>query len=1258
MVLVQSSEQGVRFTYSPGAMSLQDAGDGRTRVTFEHADNTAEPGQFDLPSRTVRVGVPQTGQVRVRQSTGNVTRLDRTASALVTVISFERGRLEPSDTAARATPSEWVEVTGRGEVRGVRYIELTLHPARFVRDGGLEVTDRIEVSVEFTEPPRDSRNGDRLVAAVLLNGAHAQSWSLDPGNSSTASVFERSPNWLRIAVDSTGIYILTREDLARAGVPVAGLDPRTLSLYAVPGHVPNSVEPETLSEVPIFVTGEEDGRFDRNDRIIFYAQGADYWQPGCSLYTKNLYTQRSRCWLSWGGGPGRRMQRGLAPDTAGTRPVRQARWVVRRERDTDCPARSGLLWTWTYLYKPPGQAEATFETELDLPSPVRVRSIRGRVMSLTGDNRLSVRFNRREVASLTFGVSPASTPFDFRIDSALVCGSRRNTLALGLLGDGTRSAYVDYFDIEYERRLSLEGGRLDFLQDDTGRFRFVVADAPAEAWILDVTRPGEPRLVEDFSADGEQVTFSWRVPRPARFAACTERGLRRPTELKLRRPGRLSAPLAQADYWIITPEEYLGAAERLAEYRTGHIAGVRNARAAVALLEDVYDDYALGMSEPVAVKRFLADKRPQYALLVGDATCDYRGLLSSPRAPGVPPYETGYGLDAETYDRSALAYDAWYADFEGDGGSPDVMLGRVTARSGEELRRFVDKVIAYENEPTGQWANRYLLIADDEFFGVADPNNQRSWDPIRFGHIGTCEYLAALPDNLLQLVKVYLTEYPFAGVKNKPEAHAAVMRELDAGGLVLVFIGHGSGFDLTHESVLNIANVPALANVGRNPFCYFGSCSVGRFDDTQFECIAEELVRIPAGAIASVAATKATTSGSNQVFARNLLTPLFTLPDSTMGYAFFQAWPTDRIYHFFGDPATKLRLPARSGQSLSFEPDTVRPGRRFAARGIVEEPVGRFEWTLFGPRRLRTYRSFLGEANYELPGLELARGTGRVDNGQVEVAGTFPAGAPLDTQFVANGWYAPVTRSVRLRALVSGPGVDLGVMRDTITFSTEPWLAADSAGPQVTFWLDGRQVRDGDVVPGEAELEVRCADSAGVAIVPVTGIAPEAWTNDRRGAVDVSRRLVFEEGSTNRARFALPVRLDGPLDSVFAAVSDNLQNRTVASVRLEPQLSGVLRIESALVYPNPVSGPTAFTFTLTRAATVRVRVYTLAGRLVRDFGTRFAGFGYNEVAWDGRDGEGRAPANGVYLYTLTAELDEGGGKRQRVVVRDRLIVHR
>jgi hypothetical protein len=69
-------------------------------------------------------------------------------------------------------------------------------------------------------------------------------------------------------------------------------------------------------------------------------------------------------------------------------------------------------------------------------------------------------------------------------------------------------------------------------------------------------------------------------------------------------------------------------------------------------------------------------------------------------------------------------------------------------------------------------------------------------------------------------------------------------------------------------------------------------------------------------------------------------------------------------------------------------------------------------------------------------------------------------------------------------------------------------------------------------------------------------------------------------------------------------------------------------------------------------------VYSLAGRLVRDLGSRYCVFGYNDFAWDGRDRDGRLPGNGVYLFTVTAECDDGGGRRQRVVARDRLIVHR
>jgi len=68
-------------------------------------------------------------------------------------------------------------------------------------------------------------------------------------------------------------------------------------------------------------------------------------------------------------------------------------------------------------------------------------------------------------------------------------------------------------------------------------------------------------------------------------------------------------------------------------------------------------------------------------------------------------------------------------------------------------------------------------------------------------------------------------------------------------------------------------------------------------------------------------------------------------------------------------------------------------------------------------------------------------------------------------------------------------------------------------------------------------------------------------------------------------------------------------------------------------------------------------VYTMQGRLVADLGEQAAGFGYNQIEWDGRDRQGAALANGVYLYTLTASTMGAAGP-ESAVVRDRLVVVR
>jgi hypothetical protein len=74
--------------------------------------------------------------------------------------------------------------------------------------------------------------------------------------------------------------------------------------------------------------------------------------------------------------------------------------------------------------------------------------------------------------------------------------------------------------------------------------------------------------------------------------------------------------------------------------------------------------------------------------------------------------------------------------------------------------------------------------------------------------------------------------------------------------------------------------------------------------------------------------------------------------------------------------------------------------------------------------------------------------------------------------------------------------------------------------------------------------------------------------------------------------------------------------------------------------PNPFHGSTTVIFGLPRAADVTLRIYDIAGRVVRELvpGQRFEP-GVHQVRWDGRSDDGAALRAGVYFYQLVAGSD-------------------
>jgi uncharacterized protein DUF1565/flagellar hook capping protein FlgD len=86
------------------------------------------------------------------------------------------------------------------------------------------------------------------------------------------------------------------------------------------------------------------------------------------------------------------------------------------------------------------------------------------------------------------------------------------------------------------------------------------------------------------------------------------------------------------------------------------------------------------------------------------------------------------------------------------------------------------------------------------------------------------------------------------------------------------------------------------------------------------------------------------------------------------------------------------------------------------------------------------------------------------------------------------------------------------------------------------------------------------------------------------------------------------------------------------------------------VFPNPMRGTGHIAFNLPAASDqVQVRVFDLAGRVVRDFGRFSAGPGKQEVAWDGLDDRGVPVVSGIYFIHVQAGNHQAGAAKALVM---------
>ncbi len=197
-------------------------------------------------------------------------------------------------------PKSLAQIVYDGYIRAQRVIYLELHPVQYqTKSRALRIHPRMIVHVHFVNQGQSNTGFqgssfspsratveepapfERMYQNFLLNYDDAKRWRVPRTSRNTvpaapAASRQTLGKRYKILVDKTGIYRLTSEDLRRKwGIDLRGVDARRLHLKT------------NNREIPMYIHGEADGRFDRGDYIEFLG-----------LDAKSQYTRWNVYWLS------------------------------------------------------------------------------------------------------------------------------------------------------------------------------------------------------------------------------------------------------------------------------------------------------------------------------------------------------------------------------------------------------------------------------------------------------------------------------------------------------------------------------------------------------------------------------------------------------------------------------------------------------------------------------------------------------------------------------------------------------------------------------------------------------------------------------------------------------------------------------------------------------------------------------------------------------------------------------------------------
>lgn len=524
------------------------------------------------------------------------------------------------------------------------------------------------------------------------------------------------------------------------------------------------------------------------------------------------------------------------------------------------------------------------------PGTLRVRLWGNTQSPANPDNHVHLTLNGESIADQTWDGQTAHTFTAPIPENILTTGE--NSLEITAPGDTEAPVdilYLDWVELTYQRDSRAGDGALVFEGDDTP-LRLAGFSTPPV--IFDVTTPGASQRLTPAEPD-QSPTFAGEPGH--RYLAVGPEGTLSPTQISpLALSPDLTSPTQGADYLAIGPAALLSPLEPLIAHRQD-----QGLSTLVIPIEAIYDQFGHGYPRPLVIRSFLQyavenwQTPPRYVLLFGDATYDPKSYQHAEGhfLPTLPVETLHGGLTGSDVPLAQL-------DDADDDPWPDLALGRVPARSPEQVQIFVEKTLAYENAPPAEsWGKRVLAIADGQESSFKSEAQ-------------------TFLDNFPPPYQTTLLA-PKAGAT---EPAGQIQAAIEEGVFLTGYFGHGSLKMWGKDRLFTIENAAELNNAERLPIILNFTCLTGLFTHPTVESLAETLLWNPqGGAVAVLAPSSLTLPTSQSYLSEALAQGLLSDQHHRLGDVVLESWrqvPVDdqnsrdvmNTFMLFGDPALVIEF--------------------------------------------------------------------------------------------------------------------------------------------------------------------------------------------------------------------------------------------------------------------------------------------------------------------------------------------------------------